>query len=83
MATVNTILGSLAEQFLAWDRRRFIATVRSVLVDRDPVLGALPELKVPVLIVSGKEDHTLYRRWDDCSCYQPAGRRYWPAGAGS
>jgi 3-oxoadipate enol-lactonase len=49
----------LAEQFLTWDRRRFIATVRSVLVDRDPVLGALPELKVPALIVSGKEDHTL------------------------
>jgi len=49
----------LAEQFLTWDRRRFIATVRSVLVDRDPVLDALPELKMPALIVSGKEDHTL------------------------
>lgn len=49
----------LAEQFLTWDRRRFIATVRSVLVDRDPVLDALPRLKVPALIVSGKEDHTL------------------------
>ena len=49
----------LAAQFLTWDRRRFIATVRSVLVDRDPVLDALPELKVPALIVSGKEDHTL------------------------
>jgi len=49
----------LAEQFLTWGRRRFIATVRSVLVDRDPVLDALPELKVPTLIVSGQEDHTL------------------------
>ena len=49
----------LAEQFLTWDRRRFITTVRSVLVDRDPVLDQLPELKVPALIVSGKEDHTL------------------------
>jgi 3-oxoadipate enol-lactonase len=49
----------LAEQFLTGDRRRFIATVRSVLVDRDPVLDALPELKVPALIMSGKEDHTL------------------------
>jgi 3-oxoadipate enol-lactonase len=49
----------LARHFLGWDRRRFIATVRSVLVDRDPVLDALPELKVPALIVSGKEDHTL------------------------
>lgn len=49
----------LAEQFLAWDRRRFIATVRSVLVDRDPVLDALPGVKVPALIVSGSEDHTL------------------------
>jgi 3-oxoadipate enol-lactonase len=53
-------LGSeLAGQFLAWDRRRFIATVRSVLVDRDPVLDALPELKLPALIMSGKDDHTL------------------------
>jgi 3-oxoadipate enol-lactonase len=51
--------GDLAEQFLSWDRRRFIATVRSVLVDRDPVLDALPELKLPALIVSGQEDHTL------------------------
>src|SRR6516164_5027733 len=49
----------LAEQFLTWDRPRFIATVRSVLVDRDPVLDALPRLKVPALVVSGKEDHTL------------------------
>jgi 3-oxoadipate enol-lactonase len=49
----------LKSQFLAWDRRRFIAAVRSVLVDRDPVLDALPELKVPALIVSGKQDHTL------------------------
>jgi len=53
------LAGDLAEQFLAWDRRRFIATVRSVLVDRDPVLNALPELKLPALIMSGKEDHTL------------------------
>jgi 3-oxoadipate enol-lactonase len=51
--------GDLAEQFLAWDRRRFIGTVRSVLVDRDPVLDALPGLKLPALIVSGSEDHTL------------------------
>ena len=49
----------LAEQFLAWERRRFIATVRSVLVDRDPVLDALPGLKVPALIMSGSEDRTL------------------------
>jgi 3-oxoadipate enol-lactonase len=54
-----TLGGDIAEQFLAWDRRRFIATVRSVLVDRDPVLDALPELTVPALIVSGQEDHTL------------------------
>jgi 3-oxoadipate enol-lactonase len=49
----------LAEQFLGWDRRRFIATVRSVLVDRDPVLDALPGVKVPALIMSGSEDRTL------------------------
>jgi 3-oxoadipate enol-lactonase len=49
----------LAHQFLTWDRRRFIATVRSVLVDRDSVLNALPQVTVPVLILSGKEDHTI------------------------
>lgn len=49
----------LAEQFLAWDRPRFIATVRSVLVDREPILGTLPEVKVPALIASGQEDRTL------------------------
>ena len=49
----------LSDQFLTWDRRRFIATVRSVLVDRDSVLNALPEVTVPALILSGKEDHTL------------------------
>ena len=49
----------IAEHFMAWDRRQFIETVRSVLVDRDPVLDALPKLTVPALIVSGKEDHTL------------------------
>jgi 3-oxoadipate enol-lactonase len=53
------LAGDLAEHFLAWDRRRFITTVRSVLVDRDAVLDALPKLKVPALIMSGKEDRTL------------------------
>ena len=33
--------------------------MRSVLVDRDPVLDALAGVKVPTLVVSGKEDHTL------------------------
>ncbi|OBC13414.1 hypothetical protein A5784_31595 [Mycobacterium sp. 852013-50091_SCH5140682] len=49
----------LSEQFLAWDRRRFITTVRSVLVDRDPILDALPAVTVPALILSGAQDHTL------------------------
>ena len=49
----------LADQFLSWDRRRFIATVRSVLIDRTSVLDVLPEVKVPALVVSGKQDHTL------------------------
>jgi len=30
-----------------------------VLVERGPVLDALPAVKVPALIVSGSEDHTL------------------------
>jgi 3-oxoadipate enol-lactonase len=53
------LAADLADQFLTWDRRRFIATVRSVLVDRASVLDVLSEVKVPALIVSGKEDHTL------------------------
>jgi pimeloyl-ACP methyl ester carboxylesterase len=51
--------GSRCSRPSTWDRRRFITTVRSVLIDRDPVLDALPELKVPALIVSGQEDRTL------------------------
>lgn len=49
----------LAQQLLAWDRRGLITSVRSVLVDRDPVLDALADVNVPALVVSGKEDHTL------------------------
>lgn len=50
---------ALSGQFLSWDRRRFIATVRSVLIDRTPILDVLPEVSVPALIVSGQQDHTL------------------------
>ena len=53
------LAADLADQLLSWDRRRFITTVRSVLVDRASVLDGLPDVKVPALIVSGKEDHTL------------------------
>lgn len=49
----------LADQFLTWDRRRFIPTVRSVLVDRTPLLNVLPDVKIPTLVVSGKQDRTL------------------------
>jgi 3-oxoadipate enol-lactonase len=53
-------LGSdLADQFLSWDRRRFITSVRSVLIDRTPFLDVLPEVTVPVLVVSGEQDNTL------------------------
>jgi 3-oxoadipate enol-lactonase len=49
----------LAEHMLAWDRQRFITSVRSVLVDRDSVLDSLADVNVPTLVVSGMEDHTL------------------------
>lgn len=49
----------LAAHMLTWDRRPFISTVRSVLVDRDPILGALADVDVPALIVSGAQDRTL------------------------
>lgn len=49
----------IAETFLSWDRRGLIASVSSVLVDRDAVLDAVGRVTAPVLIVSGAEDHTL------------------------
>jgi 3-oxoadipate enol-lactonase len=50
---------NLATQFRSWDRRAFINAVRSVLVDRDGVLDALPGVNAPALIVSGEEDTIL------------------------
>jgi 3-oxoadipate enol-lactonase len=49
----------LAQQMHTWDRGGFITSVRSVLLDRDPVLGALADVSVPTLVVSGEEDRTL------------------------
>jgi 3-oxoadipate enol-lactonase len=49
----------LAEHLLGWDRRGVISSVRSVLVDRDSGLDAFADVRVPVLVVSGKEDHTV------------------------
>jgi 3-oxoadipate enol-lactonase len=45
--------------FLSWNRRGLIESVRSVLVDRDADLDALPGVSAPALVVSGKEDHIL------------------------
>ncbi|MUL58565.1 alpha/beta fold hydrolase [Mycobacterium sp. CBMA293] len=49
----------LAQQFSAWGRSGFIDTVHSVLIDRDAVLGALADVTVPTLVVSGQQDRTL------------------------
>jgi 3-oxoadipate enol-lactonase len=49
----------LAKKFLSWDRRGFNTAVRSVLVDRDAVFDALSDIRVPTLVVSGQQDHTL------------------------
>jgi 3-oxoadipate enol-lactonase len=49
----------LAQRFRGWDRRALINTVRSVLVDRDGVLDALPGVSAPTLIVSGEQDTIL------------------------
>jgi 3-oxoadipate enol-lactonase len=49
----------LAGEFLGWNRRRFNESVRSVLIDRDATLDALPGIGVPVLVVSGGQDRTL------------------------
>ena len=42
-----------------WDRQGLITTVRSVLVEREPVLDALPRVACPALVVTGAEDRTL------------------------
>jgi 3-oxoadipate enol-lactonase len=49
----------LARQFLSWDRPGFINSVHSVLIDRAEVLGALADVTVPTLVVSGRQDRTL------------------------
>jgi 3-oxoadipate enol-lactonase len=49
----------LTRRLRSWDRHLADTTIRSVLVDRDAVLDALPGVKAPALIVSGKEDHIL------------------------
>jgi 3-oxoadipate enol-lactonase len=49
----------LAARFRSWNRRTVIETVRSVLVDRDGVLGALGGVSAPALVVSGAEDTIL------------------------
>jgi 3-oxoadipate enol-lactonase len=49
----------LATQFLGWDRPRFLTTVHSVLLERDTILDTLSDVRVPALIVSGQQDHTL------------------------
>jgi 3-oxoadipate enol-lactonase len=46
----------LIEHLRGWNRRGVIATVRSVLVDRDSLLDALPKVRTPALIVSGTSD---------------------------
>jgi 3-oxoadipate enol-lactonase len=56
----NPQIGSeLAKRMQTWDRRTLIATVRSVLIDRDPVLDSLSQVNIPSLVISGKEDRTL------------------------
>jgi 3-oxoadipate enol-lactonase len=49
----------LSRNFRSWNRRAVINTVRSVLVDRDSTLDMLRNVKVPALVVSGKEDTIL------------------------
>jgi 3-oxoadipate enol-lactonase len=49
----------LAARFRSWDRRAVINAVRSVLVDRDGFIGALPAVSAAALIVSGERDTIL------------------------
>lgn len=50
---------NIASRFRSWNRHAVIKTVRSVLVDRDGVLDALPNVTAPTLVVSGAEDTIL------------------------
>ena len=49
----------LVKRVRSWDRHAVGNTVRSVLVERDSSLEALPGVRAPVLLVSGSEDHIL------------------------
>jgi 3-oxoadipate enol-lactonase len=49
----------LVQRMHSWDRRAFITTVRSVLVDRQMSLDVLADVKVPTLVLSGEQDRTL------------------------
>jgi 3-oxoadipate enol-lactonase len=53
------IAADLTRRLRSWDRQSVIRTVRSVLIDRTPVLDALPHIATPTLVVSGAQDHTL------------------------
>jgi 3-oxoadipate enol-lactonase len=53
------LAGELSATYRSWNRRALIDTVRSVLVDRDSSLESLGNVKVPALILSGKEDTVL------------------------
>jgi 3-oxoadipate enol-lactonase len=56
----NPELGAeLSRNYRSWNRRGFINTVRSVLVDRDSSLDTLHNVQAPALVVSGKEDTIL------------------------
>lgn len=49
----------LMQRFRSWDRAGVINTIRSVLVERTPVLDQLGGITAPTLVVSGAQDSIL------------------------
>lgn len=50
---------TLGQRLLSWNRQGNLAAVRSVLLDRAPILDRLSEISTPTLVLSGQQDHTL------------------------
>lgn len=53
------LVARLQADLAGWDRRGVVKAVRSVLVDREAILDALPRVAAPVLVVSGAQDGIL------------------------
>lgn len=49
----------IVRRYHQWDRRNFISAIRSVLLERESILDALPSVSVPTVVVAGSQDTIL------------------------